>query len=146
MLSVRGSVGDYLPNWITVHVSPRLDGAPVAGVASYLLFGENAFVACVPLPALPTLLDGQGMIRLSASVDYCCDHITGIDRATLCVEATIPDQTPRDLRDLADLQTCFSGIDGDPIPAGCAEFDYDAQGDVDLDDFRALQFSLVGPA
>jgi parallel beta-helix repeat protein len=50
-----------------------------------------------------------------------------------------------DLRNLADLQTCFTGEGPDRIVLGCENFDADCDGDLDLHDFAAFRVSILHP-
>ena len=51
---------------------------------------------------------------------------------------------PRDLSDYAVLQNCFTGSGG-VTPPGCERFDFESDGDVDLDDFNEFLLALTGP-
>ena len=48
------------------------------------------------------------------------------------------DQTV-DLTDFANWESCMTGPDAGPYPAGCEAFDFEFDGDVDLKDFRGFQ-------
>ena len=54
-----------------------------------------------------------------------------------------PHPQPQSLASFADFQTCFSG--GADTGPGCDRFDYEADGDVDLDDYSSFLTALVGP-
>ena len=44
-----------------------------------------------------------------------------------------------DLHDWGDFQRCFNGANGFAVHRDCLVHDFDEDGDVDLDDYEALQ-------
>lgn len=50
-----------------------------------------------------------------------------------------------DLFDYAGFENCFTGDGGDPVQPPCAAFDADQDGDVALDDYKALFSRWSGP-
>jgi len=52
---------------------------------------------------------------------------------------------PLDIRDYAVFQTCFTGEEGGRLSDCCKLFDFDADEDVDHDDFDAFIDRFTGP-
>lgn len=65
-----------------------LDGNPaLPGIA----LSVQGFIVDVPLQSFDTLLDGQGIVGLEATVRDCFDCTVRIDSATLQLDAIVPD-------------------------------------------------------
>jgi len=50
-----------------------------------------------------------------------------------------------DLQDFAHFESCFTGPNAGPLPAGCANADLDQDQDVDMRDFSLFQRCFTGP-
>jgi len=127
-----GAAPLWVQGWLDGVPSPVLSESPDPG-----------FSVDVPLTPPETVLDGEGILGLEIVVLLPGPTPATVSNVILWFEA-IPLPAPTDLFDFADFQTCFSGEGVPPTPA-CDAFDYDRDGDVDLDDYAVFHRVLAGP-
>jgi len=149
--------------WTTYEAATRRDElvAAVDPIAADLWAVKNilipAFLANGYLPPWPTpsadpdnpnsafryYLDNS-MNRLLAAGYSVTNDPSRIDLTTWNGAGDADGDSDVDLVDAAALLGCLSGPDG-PAAPGCDEFDFQADGDVDLWDFSAFQTAYTGP-
>ena len=79
------------------------------------------------------------VLRITTPGDPVCRRTDAAADVCLIVDDRI------DLIDLTYHQTCFTGEGTAELGSCCATFDYDADDDVDLDDYAVLWADLTGP-